>query len=106
MAPHYPLALDRVRFVGEGIVLVVAETLATAREAAELVEVEYEVLAASSEGVDAAEPGAARIWPKSERAASHPFRTAATSPRGRDSMLKPGKSRSRATPPSMMSAGP
>ena len=27
VAPHYPLALDRVRFVGEGVVLVVAETL-------------------------------------------------------------------------------
>jgi aerobic carbon-monoxide dehydrogenase large subunit len=63
IAPHYPLAHDRVRFVGEGVALVVAETLATAREAAELVEVEYEVLAASAEGTDAAEPGAARIWP-------------------------------------------
>jgi carbon-monoxide dehydrogenase large subunit len=63
VAPHYPLALDRVRFVGEGVVLVVAETLAAAREAAEVVEVEYKVLAASSEGVDAAEPGAVRIWP-------------------------------------------
>src|SRR6476469_3524150 len=62
IAPHYPLAHDRVRFVGEGVALVVAETLATAREAAELVEVEYEVLAASAEGTDAADPGAARIW--------------------------------------------
>ena len=64
IAPHYPLARDRVRFVGEGVALVVAETLATAREAAELVEVEYEVLAASAEGIDAAEPGAVRIWPE------------------------------------------
>src|SRR6185295_6255783 len=56
VAPHYPLALDRVRFVGEGVALVVAETLATAREAAERVEVEYEPLAASAEGVDAAKP--------------------------------------------------
>jgi CO/xanthine dehydrogenase Mo-binding subunit len=64
IAPHYPLAFDRVRFVGEGVALVVAETLAAAREAAELVEVEYEVLAASAEGSDAAEPGAARIWPE------------------------------------------
>jgi len=64
IAPHYPLALDRVRFVGEGVALVVAETLATAREAAERVEVEYEPLAASAEGVDAAKPGAVRIWPE------------------------------------------
>ena len=63
IAPHYPLACDRVRFVGEGVALVVAETLASAREAAELVEVEYEALAANAEGTDAAEPGAARIWP-------------------------------------------
>ena len=66
IAPHYPLARDRVRFVGEGIALVVAETLAVAREAAELVEVEYEVLGASAEGADAAEPGAVRIWPEME----------------------------------------
>jgi aerobic carbon-monoxide dehydrogenase large subunit len=64
IAPHYPLALDRVRFVGEGVALVVAETLTTAREVAELVEVEYEPLAASAEGVDAAKPGAVRIWPE------------------------------------------
>ena len=31
---HYPLAIDRARFVGEGVALVVAETLAQAREAA------------------------------------------------------------------------
>jgi carbon-monoxide dehydrogenase large subunit len=64
IAPHYPLAHDRVRFVGEGVALVVAEDLATAREAAELVEVEYDVLAARAEGIDAAKPGAACIWPE------------------------------------------
>jgi aerobic carbon-monoxide dehydrogenase large subunit len=64
IAPHYPLAHDRARFVGEGVALVVAEDLATAREAAELVEVEYEVLPARAEGVDAAKPGAVCIWPE------------------------------------------
>jgi carbon-monoxide dehydrogenase large subunit len=64
IAPHYPLAHDRVRFVGEAVALVVAETLATAQEAAERVEVDYEVLAASCEGIDAAAPGAVRIWPE------------------------------------------
>src|SRR5262245_41225134 len=64
IAPHYPLAHDRVRFVGEGIAVVVAESWVTAREAAELVEVEYEALAASCEGVDAAKPTAERIWPE------------------------------------------
>ena len=66
IAPHYPLAQDRVRFVGEGVALVVAETLAIAREAAEFVEVEYEPLAASPEGADAAAPGAVCIWPQME----------------------------------------
>jgi carbon-monoxide dehydrogenase large subunit len=37
--PH--LALDRVRFVGEPVAFVVAETLEQARDAAELIEVEY-----------------------------------------------------------------
>ena len=64
IAPHYPLAIDRVRFVGEAVALVVAEDLATAQDAAELVEVEYEVLAACAEGVDAAKPGAVCIWPQ------------------------------------------
>src|SRR5262249_34515648 len=63
IAPHYPLAHERVRFVGEGVALVVAETLATAREAAELLEVEFEVLAASAEGIDAAQARAVPIWP-------------------------------------------
>jgi len=66
IAPHYPLAHDRVRFVGEGVALVVAETLAAAREAAEFLEVEYEPLPASADGVDAAKPEALRIWPQME----------------------------------------
>src|SRR5215470_3585035 len=49
IAPHYPLAHDRVRFVGEAVALVVAETLAAAHEAAEFLEVEYEPLPASAD---------------------------------------------------------
>ena len=70
VAPHYPLALDRVRFVGEGVVLVVAETLAIAREAAELVEVEYEVLAASAEASTRPSPArcaSGRTWIRTSR---------------------------------------
>jgi carbon-monoxide dehydrogenase large subunit len=44
--PHWPLALDRARYVGEGVAFVVAETLAQAKDAAELIEVEYETLPA------------------------------------------------------------
>jgi carbon-monoxide dehydrogenase large subunit len=39
-----PLALDRVRFAGEEVAVVIAETAAQARDAADLIEVEYEEL--------------------------------------------------------------
>jgi carbon-monoxide dehydrogenase large subunit len=39
--PHPALAKDRVRFVGEPIAMVVAETIAAAKDAAERVEVDY-----------------------------------------------------------------
>jgi carbon-monoxide dehydrogenase large subunit len=38
------LAIDTVRFVGEGVAFVVADTLARAKDAAEAVQVEYDVL--------------------------------------------------------------
>ena len=41
--PHPILALDTVRYVGDHVAIVVAETLQQARDAAELVEVDYEV---------------------------------------------------------------
>ena len=43
--PHRGLAQDRVRYVGDPVALVVAETRAQAEDAAELVEVDYEPLA-------------------------------------------------------------
>jgi carbon-monoxide dehydrogenase large subunit len=42
--PHYPLAVEEARFVGDGVAVVVAESRALARDAAELVEVEYDPL--------------------------------------------------------------
>ncbi len=42
--PHYPMTRDRARYVGDQVAVVVAETNAEARDAAELVEVDYEVL--------------------------------------------------------------
>jgi aerobic carbon-monoxide dehydrogenase large subunit len=44
--PRPPLADDEVRFVGDPVALVVAESLALAEDAAELVEVDYEALPA------------------------------------------------------------
>jgi carbon-monoxide dehydrogenase large subunit len=43
--PHPVLARDEVRYVGQAVALVVAETRALAEDAAELVEVDYEPLA-------------------------------------------------------------
>ena len=44
--PHLPVAIDRVAFAGDIVAVVVARTPAEARDAAELVDVEYEVLPA------------------------------------------------------------
>jgi carbon-monoxide dehydrogenase large subunit len=42
--PHYLLATDEVRFVGEAVAVVVATTPYIARDAAELIEVDYDAL--------------------------------------------------------------
>jgi CO/xanthine dehydrogenase Mo-binding subunit len=52
------LAVDRARFVGDPVAAVAAGTPEAAREAADLVEVEYEELDAVFDAVEAAEPGA------------------------------------------------
>src|SRR2546423_11529451 len=44
--PYPPLAQGKVRHVGERVAVVIAETAAQARDAAELVEVDYQPLAA------------------------------------------------------------
>ncbi|MGZ5924633.1 MAG: xanthine dehydrogenase family protein molybdopterin-binding subunit, partial [Rhizomicrobium sp.] len=59
-SPKPILAKDKVTFTGEAIAMVIAETYAQAKDAAELVEVEYEVLEAS--GTLAAAPKGRQIW--------------------------------------------
>jgi carbon-monoxide dehydrogenase large subunit len=56
------LVAERVRFVGDRVAFVVAETLTQARDAAELVEVDYEQLPTVVNLEDAAKPGAAKVW--------------------------------------------
>jgi carbon-monoxide dehydrogenase large subunit len=57
--PRRPLlAVERVRHVGEPVVMLVARTLAQAKDALELVSVEYEELEAVTDTVAALEPGA------------------------------------------------
>ncbi len=55
------LAADKVRFMGETVALVVAETVAQALDAAELVEVDYEALPAVTTAAAAIAPGAPLI---------------------------------------------
>ncbi|MCJ9700282.1 MULTISPECIES: xanthine dehydrogenase family protein molybdopterin-binding subunit [unclassified Bradyrhizobium] len=55
------IATDRVRFVGECVALVVAETLAQAYDAVGLIEVDYEVLPAVTEEAAAVQRGAPQL---------------------------------------------
>jgi carbon-monoxide dehydrogenase large subunit len=59
--PQYPLATDRVRYPGEAVAVVIADSAWAARDAAEAVAVEYQTLAAVTD-VRKAE-GAEPIWP-------------------------------------------
>ncbi|MES2512204.1 MAG: xanthine dehydrogenase family protein molybdopterin-binding subunit [Pseudomonadota bacterium] len=56
------LATDKVRCVGDRVAFVVAETAALARDAMELVEVEYEALPSVTALEDAVSEGAPLIW--------------------------------------------
>ncbi len=58
------LAGDRVRFVGEAVAVVVAGTVAEAVDAAELVEVDLDELAAVVDPLAALEPGAPLLFPE------------------------------------------
>jgi carbon-monoxide dehydrogenase large subunit len=61
-ASQYPLADDRVRYVGEPVAFIVAETRDAARDASELIEVDYEPLPAVTTLDDALAEGAPQIW--------------------------------------------
>jgi carbon-monoxide dehydrogenase large subunit len=60
--PRPILAVERVRHVGEPVALVVAETLARARDAAELIDVDYEPLDAVGDVALATRPDTALAW--------------------------------------------
>ena len=60
--PHALLPADKVRHVGEAVVMVVAETKAQAMDAAEAVEVRYDELPFVLHTEDAMQPGAPTLW--------------------------------------------
>jgi len=59
--PHPVLAVDRVRYVGDPVAVIVAESLAQARDAAELVNVDYAEEPAAVDPVAALAPGAPQL---------------------------------------------
>jgi carbon-monoxide dehydrogenase large subunit len=60
--PRLLLAIDRVRHVGDPIALVVAESTQRAKDAADLIEADYEPLPAVAEAYAATQPGAPQVW--------------------------------------------
>ncbi|MCX8502335.1 MAG: xanthine dehydrogenase family protein molybdopterin-binding subunit [Alphaproteobacteria bacterium] len=66
--PERPLlARGRVRFVGEPVAFIVAETLNQARTAAEAIEVAYRSLPVAAVTADAMADSAAQLWPEAPR---------------------------------------
>ena len=63
ISENTPLPRDTVRYVGEAIALVVAESAALAAEAAELVAVDYDPLPTVVHARNARAPDAPQLWP-------------------------------------------
>ncbi|MGE3150026.1 MAG: xanthine dehydrogenase family protein molybdopterin-binding subunit [Pseudorhodoplanes sp.] len=61
--PYLPLAVDRAPHAGDAVVAVIAETLNQAKDAAELVHIDYEPLPAVTDAVSAARQDAPVVWP-------------------------------------------
>jgi carbon-monoxide dehydrogenase large subunit len=61
-SPFPALVRDRVRWVGDYVAFVVAETRAQALDAAEMIEVDYAPLPAVTDTAAALRPGAPRVW--------------------------------------------
>lgn len=60
--PHHVLPLDRVRFVGEAYAAVIAESVDIAKDALDLIVVEWDELDAVTRATAAAEQGAPLLW--------------------------------------------
>ena len=59
---RHSMMTDKVRFVGDPVAVVVAETLAQAKDAAEAVEVDIDPLPAVTSAAEAAKPGAPQLY--------------------------------------------
>ncbi|OWW00713.1 carbon monoxide dehydrogenase [Rhizobium sp. R72] len=66
MGAWRPLAVETVRYVGDAVALIVADSLAEARDAAEAVVVDYEELPVVVEAVEALKSGAPQLHPEAQ----------------------------------------
>ena len=66
MGAWSPLAVDRVRYVGDAVVIVVADTKGQARDAAEAVEITYKELKAVVDAAEALKKGAPQLHPEAD----------------------------------------
>ncbi len=62
VAPHHVLPDDKARFVGEPVATVIADTIEAARDGADLVEVDYEPLAAATDVRMSLDDAAPLVW--------------------------------------------
>lgn len=69
--PRWPLALEKVFHVGDGVAFIVAESRKAAEDAAELIEVEYEELPSVVDAVDALKDGVVQLH--AEAPGNRPF---------------------------------
>lgn len=60
--PYLAISRDRAQFVGDVVAAIFAESIEQAKDAAELLEIDWDVRAAIAETRDAPEPGAAQVW--------------------------------------------
>lgn len=62
LADQYPLARNKVRYVGEAVAFVVADSVSGARDGAERIDIDYDVLPAVTDIDAALETNAALVW--------------------------------------------
>ncbi|HUC10430.1 MAG TPA: molybdopterin cofactor-binding domain-containing protein, partial [Stellaceae bacterium] len=59
---HLPLPVDETRYVGEPVAIIVADSIAAAKDAAELLHICYDPLPAVTRATDALKPAAPQLW--------------------------------------------
>src|SRR5262247_4178870 len=64
IGPQPLLAHEHVRYIGDPVAFVVADTLHQAKDAAEAIAVDYEPLPAVVSAAEAVQPGAPAVWPQ------------------------------------------